>query len=278
MTGRREKIAFVKSIKEFGENRLGLYFDGSFEKTSLENPTANWLYVARPDALESALPEEAVFMFFWNITKARRAATRYRKKGMHTYLYSAEAHGGRMCPITPSLLEADPCRQAYVVLHEGWHATLRAEKIRMPYALEEATGRVVGVAGAVEFAKFIRNSEMEKRAERQAAAWMELARFVNRSCKKLERAYGNNSPVKRLLGSLRKEAFLLRDKIESRWEKEELTREMNNAFFMRYRDYTLHYPLALRVWKKKGSLPAAMREYRRAATEGPLRYLRDKSK
>jgi len=49
---------------------------------------------------------------------------------------------------------------------------------------------------------------------------------------------------------------------------------MNNALFFRYHDYTRFYPLALRVCHRTGSLPRAMRIFRRAGESGALDALR----
>ncbi|MHC4662572.1 MAG: aminopeptidase [Planctomycetota bacterium] len=273
---RRKKIAFIKELKRFGGKELKLDFAGSFEKFKSDYRTANWLYVVRRDRFESALPENETFLFFWDIRKARRRQTLYRKKRFDTYLYSAEAHGGGKCPITPLLLEAARARQAYVVLHEAWHSTCRIEGIRMPYALEEATGRVVGVIGAVKFAEKTGDEGLITECQDQARDWERFARFINRNAKALDKLYGGNATAKKrgkLFSKAEAEAKKLREKTKSEWERKELTREINNALFFRYRDYTLHYPLALKIFRLSRSLPNAMKKYKRAAREGALKML-----
>ncbi|TET33366.1 MAG: hypothetical protein E3J72_16900 [Planctomycetota bacterium] len=270
------KIAFVKELVKFGEEKLSLNFAGSFRKVDRKKKTANWLYVVHPDKLESALPNNETFLFFWDLGKARRKQTFYRKKGFHTYLYRAEAHGGGKCPITPMLLAATGARQGYVVLHEAWHSTCWSGGIRMPYALEEATGRVVGVMGAVMFAEKTGDVELIRECRNQARDWERFARFINRGAKALDKIYGKKPFAKErnvFFRKAREEADRLRDKTKSPWEKEELTREMNNALFFRYRDYTLHYPLALRIYKSSRTLVSAMNKYKHAARKGTLNML-----
>jgi len=273
---RREGMRFVRAVRRFGEEVLALRFDGSFEKFSPEHPTANWLYVVRADRLESALRSGATFKFSWDGRKARRWRRYHAGRGRHTYLYSAEAHGGSNCPVTPSLLAAGRARCCYVVLHEGWHSTLRLEGVRMPYALEEATGRVVGVYGASLFAESVADAGLLRETRAQRKAWAAFARFVNAACRRLERLYARDATRRERRSEfqrLRAEAAALRGRMPASWEREELSRPLNNAFFFRYRDYTLHYPLAVKVYRAAGSLREAMEAYRRAGREGALSML-----
>ena len=135
MSSTREARRFVRGLLSYGEGRLGLEFDGSFRRFDGKSPTANWLYAVHRDRLFTAHPGGDTYRFTWDLKQARRWARRHRGLGHDTYLYSAEAHGGRACPITPSLLAAPRARQAYVVLHEAWHSTLRLHHVKMPYPL-----------------------------------------------------------------------------------------------------------------------------------------------
>lgn len=277
MATRREQMRFIAAVREFGRRRLGLEFDGSFKRFVGRNRTANWIYVVEPTGLTSALPGRATYRFTWDLGRARRWERYHRARGRHTYLYSAEGHGGRACPITPSLLAAPRARQGYVVLHEAWHATLRLAEIRMPYALEEATGRVVGVLGTSLFAAERGDDELLAESRAQERSWAAFARFVNRGYRRLAGLYRRGAGAgerRRLLAALRREADALRERLPAEWERAELTKEMNNAFFFRYHDYTCFHPLALRVYRIAGSLPRAMRLYKRAGREGALAQLR----
>ena len=276
MPARLKKLAFVKEMRRFGERELDLEFDGSFSRYEAKHKTANWLYSVRPDRLETALPGGQIFRFTWNLAQARRWQRYQRGRGMDTYLYSAEAHGGPCCPITPSMLAATRARQGYVILHEAWHSTLRLRNIRVPYPLEEATGRVVGVLGAIHFARRMRDKDLLVEALAQKEAWGDLARFVNRTSGKLERSYAQRShrqASRHILSQARTAADRLSARTTSEWEQEEFRREMNNAFFFRYRDYTQYYPLALQVCERLGSLKRAMVRYASAGRRGAIEHL-----
>lgn len=274
----QQRLDFVGQLVDFGQRKLRLSFDGSFRRYAPQRRSANWLYAVEPTRLASALPGRETYVFAWDLAKLQQRERRFRNLGVHTYLYSAEAHGGRVCPITPYLLAATRARQAYVVLHEAWHSTLRLEGIRMPYALEEATGRVVGVWGAVVLAEESRDRELAREAREQARAWAAMAALVNRSYGKLDRVYrhpGSARAQAAVLRSIRAEARALRGRTRSVWEREELGREINNAFVFRYFDYTKLYPIALAVYRAAGTLPGAMRVYKRAGRTGAVAQLRE---
>jgi hypothetical protein len=276
MATQREKLSFIEDLRTFGQERLRLEFDGSFKRYTARYRTANWLYVVCRDGLASALPKAETFRFAWDRARARRWERYYRARNRDTYLYSAEGHGGAACPITPSLLSAAPARQGYVVLHEAWHATLRLAKIQMPYALEEATGRVVGVIGTILFAQQRGDPDLLRDAEVQARDWGAFVRFVNRTHRQLRRFYSESHARReraRMFAGVRAAASALRKRTRSTWEREELTREMNNAFFFRYYDYARFYPLALKVCRQAGSLPRAMQYYMRAGRTGAVEQL-----
>ncbi len=276
-TTRKKKLAFVDELRAFGTQDLHMRFDGSFQKYAPRHRTANWLYAVHADKLATALKGNETFRFSWDLKRIRTWERYHRRRGRHTYLFSAEAHGGRACPITPSLLAAARARQAYVVLHEAWHSTLRLEKIRLPYALEQATGRVVGVVGAVLLAEKRNDQLLLAETREQARAWGAFARFINRTHTQLTRFYrapGSRRERDHLWRHIQSDCDALRNRTRSRWENEELARPLNNAFFFRYHDYTRLYPLALQVYRATDSLRQTIRRYKTAGRTGAISQLR----
>ncbi len=278
MKSNRAKLDFISDLCAFGKDTLKLEFDGSFKRFEPKYHTANWLYAVHPNSLNSAFRGNDTFRFTWDLSQARRWNRYQRKQGRHTYLYSAEAHGGARCPTTPSLLESPRARQCYVVLHEAWHSTLRLQNIRLPYSLEEASGRLVGVAGAILYAKRLRDNNLLIEANNQLDDWFALARFVNKSHVSLSRLYNRRFTrveQKALFRSLSQEADRLSKRSKSLWEQIEFSREMNNAFFFRYHDYTYLYPLSVKVYEKSGSLIRAMNRFKKAGEIAAISQLKE---
>lgn len=256
----KNKIEFVKSIKSFGEDKLGLIFDGSFEELAKDEFSCNWVYACYKDKMLSVFKDNFPFEFYPDMNKALKRQKELAVQGYDTYFYHAEAHGGQACPITKEMLESDKARQCYVILHEAWHSTSRINKHNFPYSFEESSGRVVGLFGGIELARSINDHKLLKETIDQEEAWSGFADFVNISFKRLN-ALSLEKELTELKKELNAEAESLYRTLPDSWEKIELKKEINNAFILRYHDYTVHYPLAKRIFLKAGALTEAMKIY-----------------
>jgi hypothetical protein len=260
----KDKIKFVKDIKKFGEKQLGLNFAGSFSRMAKGSFSCNWVYACYKNKLESVFGTDMPFEFYPDMDKALERQKELDKKRYDTYFYHAEAHGGGKCPITKEMLESDRARQCYVVLHEAWHCTSSLNKHNFPYPFEESSGRVVGLFGGIEFAKHIKDDELLKITTDQEKAWSLFADFVNDSylrLKDLSDKKASAAKFTKLKKELDLEAEELYRTVPESWEKSELKKKINNAFIIRYRDYTVHYPLAKKIYLKSGSVKSAMEAY-----------------
>lgn len=274
-------ISQVRALLEYGRSELGLDFAGSFERLNTRSETANWLYVSHPFRIESALRRQSQpmrFKFSWDQKHLKRSAAAYRGMGFDTYLFMAEGHGGGRCPVTTSLLASSPARRGYVVIHEGWHSTLHREDVKIPYPLEEATGRAIGCFGIIEFARKHADRELLRESIEQEKDWAAFAGFVNRWHRRLTKTYKNGRSTTSKHSLMEKagaEAARLAEKMTTAWEPKELGAEMNNAFFLRYYDYTCYYPAAARVARAAGSLRQAAQIYKDLQNrENPFRTLK----
>lgn len=280
-------LALVHEIRKFGEEVLGLDFGGSFQEVSKSYTAMHWLYVSYPDRIKSVW--QTPMLFSWWKGKLLMHQRAYESVGCDTYLFSAEGHGGGKCPILPMLLKAPPERQAYVILHEGVHTTLRKNRgwSRIPYDLEESGGRLIGCMAAQLFAQTRGYEMLLRRTEQFAADWLKFCGFINWARGELSLVY--KEPVAKRLQAkadafflIRQAVAVLRDEINDRQLLGELSQEPNNALFLRYGDYTTYYPLLLGVHNALGSdvhrtcefiltLPkqksAALRKLRRIASQ-----------
>jgi hypothetical protein len=260
----KDKIKFVKDIKKFGEKQLGLNFAGSFSRMAKGSFSCNWVYACYKNKLESVFGTDMPFEFYPDMDKALERQKELDKKRYDTYFYHAEAHGGGKCPITKEMLESDRARQCYVVLHEAWHSTSSLNKHNFPYPFEESSGRVVGLFGGIEFAEHVKDDELLRITTDQEKAWSIFADFVNESYLRLKELSDNKASAAKF-AKLKKELDLEAEElyraVPESWEKSELKKKINNAFIIRYRDYTVHYPLAKKIYLKSGSVKSAMEAY-----------------
>lgn len=251
----------ITEIKKFGENELKLNFDGSFEKFSDDDFSCNWVYACYKDKMESFFGNDEPFEFYSNFEEAKNRKKALDDMGCDTYLFSAEAHGGKSCPITKELVSAELQRQCYVVLHEGWHSTVRLKDYNFNYSYEESTGRIVGLFGAIEFAKKIGDDSFLKKAEEQEKAWSIMAEFVNQSFIEINECLKNNKDINLLKKELNRKATLLQNDMPDSWEKSELSKEINNAFILRYHDYTVYYKIAKDIFNEDKNLQNSMNRF-----------------
>jgi hypothetical protein len=294
-------IQFIHRIREFGERVLGLDFAGSFQRFDSNLGTANWLYASPVHRIESAFKEKKTslpFRFSWDREKLEAERQECLSRGLDTYLFSAEAHGGGDCPITEGLLHSEKVRQCYVVLHEGWHSTLRKESIGLSYLLEEATGRVVGNFGAIIFARKEEDPVLFARACEQERDWARFADYINRWYERLTSIYKKVAEEARqdrkkssgsgwrvammekilqvrepALRKATKQAKDLASTMSTLWEIRELGSTVNNAFILRYRSYTRYYPVAVKTLREAGGLAAACVRFKGGRTAAPVNPL-----
>ena len=137
---------------------------------------------------------------------------------------------------------------------------------------------MVGVVGGELFAAQRGDADLIATTAAQTRDWTALARFVNRSYNRMDKLYtggGARAAQRALFKQIRGEADTIQLRTGSEWEHEEFSREMNNAFFFRYYDYTNHYPLSLKVCRQTKSLTRAMKRYKRAGRTGAIQQLKD---
>ena len=254
--------AYIAALKEFGRTQLNLRFDGSFSRISTDEFSCNWVYACKPDSLASVFDTPRPFEFYADEAAGRNRYHQLMDDGLDAYFYHAEAHGGGNCPITRDLLKASRARIGYVVLHEAWHTTCRIGKYHLPYPLEESTGRIMGLFGAIAYARSIDDTALLQEAINQEKAWQLFADFINSSWDELTTLYAAN-PGPEVIAScketLKKRAAQLQNILPASWEKGELAQPINNAFIARYHDYTLYYPQArAHLLAQNSSLTAAM--------------------
>lgn len=260
-----QQLAFIKALQTFGAEELGLKFDGSFEELSLDDFSCNWVYSCYTNRLESTLENKYPFEFYPEETAALTRIEELKKDGFETYFYHAEAHGGQKCPITKELLEATKARQSYVIFHEAWHSTCRLENLNFDYSWEESSGRAIGLFAGIEYAKQIGDEELLKQTRDQETAWYMFAQFINAAWLRLQdhfQAEHDEIETIKCKIKLQEKAKSISARLPDSWEKRELLKPVNNAFILRYHDYTVHYNLARNVVEKSGSVKAAMDMFR----------------
>lgn len=258
-------LDYIARLKEFGSSQLHLQFDGSFCELAADSFSCNWVYACPVDSLQSVFKGQRPFEFYADEARGRARCAELSNEGYEIYFYHAEAHGGGNCPITRELIEAGPARIGYVVLHEAWHTTCKVNRYNLPYAVEESTGRVIGLFGAIRYGQFAADAQLTQLTTDQETAWYGFATFINAAWDELQRLYSTAAAIQEIASckeQLAANACQLQHTLPASWEKQELLQPINNAFIARYHDYTVHYPWARALLMQcRGDLAAAMKRF-----------------
>lgn len=235
------KIKEVKEVKRFGESELGLNFGKAFSRLDISKTQHfYWVYASPKNKLHPMRSSDGASYnkFRHNKKDAEIFLKKLEKEGYDVLLFEAEAAGFKECQITKGLLKLPHAELTWIVLHEGFHIHSDINGIKIPYKLEEAICNYIGFNGAIEFFKKYNPSLLpEALAEKNDYAsffklclkyYTELSECYEKGGKKREE----------ILSSARKEFNALKKSCKSRAIKDRCSLPINNAFFVRYRDYT----------------------------------------
>lgn len=241
-----ERIAEVKRIKRFGEKELGLEFGGAFRRVETDKPaTRYFLYASYKDRIETPRlgnwPGNIPYKPYKRKDSALRRAKRLREQGFDTYLLKTGIYADDDSPISQKmLLEERTGIRASWILHEGMHLTHDLKKWGLPYILDEHIASYVGYNGARLYLEKHRPEEVPD-AQGNYLWVKRFARFINRYTKLLTECYERGDCSDEIMAKAKNAALRLdlSDEVSS-------PDELNNAFFVRYKDYVKHADV---VWE-----------------------------
>ncbi|MCK4667625.1 hypothetical protein KAU33_12795 [Candidatus Dependentiae bacterium] len=252
-----EKLQEIKSIKEWGEKKLGLpqfnnfkYYDENFKKGHI---------VYYCSSLK--IPKNYVNMYCEKL-KTEKESLELKKEleflGHEVYYRTYEATAS-MRKISKSLLESDIYRKVYVIFHENMHDNLKlAEFQNNLLSLEEACADIAGRFGALEYIeeKYGRESKEYKEAFRKVEKSFKYSKLIIKYFDKIEQLLNSNIPEKE---KLVKKKILLKDLAKERYDTCgcEL-KEISIAELATRMTYSRFSPLTREVYKKAGSTKKAI--------------------
>jgi len=238
----KKNLTQIEQIKQYGEG-LGLDFGNAFKNVNFSGKTVfYWVYASYKDKIESAInleDRDCPFEYFGK----NKAAAQLRIKELDefdTLLFPAGVYGvADNCPITKSLLEAPLYEKADLIFHEGLHNFLALNEITISNSLEETLACQIGFRGSIQFMAQHFPQVLRYPIQNQKE-WLILTTFVNNFYHQLTQCYEEKSGQReKILSEAKKEINKLPATFQTRWEAT-LNLPMNNAFFLRYIDYTKH--------------------------------------
>ena len=200
-----------------------------------------YLYVSSKDSVSRISPGRFYF-YDTDPQRGRQKADSFSRIGYDIMLYLTAGTSGAM--IHKHLFTFDDISNSFIMLHEAMHIHIgRAGFRHITYDYEESIGDVVGNA---YLTKLFPKSE-------------------HRACKRFircnERVYKKIN--KCLAGKLSKEScqkkiYRITNNIGSSFQKERYQYTVNNAYLLRFQDYTLHYFELKKKFKKFKTLQESL--------------------
>ncbi len=261
----RENVAFIKDVRRFGIEQLGLHQCTEHYTTFKKDEEAKTLYrlfVAKPTVLletwkeatttfenHTAFREEVDAMYFVShVDTLEDEYAYYKKKGYDVYVRNTNNYNPVQTTegvsITPSFFEYTPEWQAHTVLHEICHDSLEEwTGVVLPSAIDEPFCALVGYVGTAEYYKEKKGVESE---EYKAA----VQSFVNHEGEAITITQSYQQ-LQQLYKSTKSEA---QKKVEREAIFAELQKVMNeevdNARLWDKYPYVKNYPLMLQMYNK----------------------------
>jgi|GEM_PF-3176618 len=244
-------IQFVKEINRFGEQELRFKRFVNFQRYSNDNTVYFCVRLAPKGKLSYDYVQGEIKSTVHETLQEAREVAEQNKETHDAYVYRLDAVAGGY-PLTNAFVELDKPRQVFLVLHEDWH-----DNIDFSLSLEEATGNVIGYAGAIEFFKqYAKDPVSAKKAERDARWALAKAKVVVKFYQRLEKLYARKGIEDSVREYAREELFK-----EAKKECAEIDKktgltlsnlEFNNATLSTWMTYDRYFDLAWRVYLGTG--------------------------
>lgn len=264
----REQVAFVKDVRKFGIEQLGLRRCTQQYTTFKSDQHARTLYrlfvtkdmvlpdtwgeVSTPFENNTVFREDVKAMYFTSYVDTLEDELEYYKQKLYdVYSRNTTNYDPRDskdgCSITPSFFNYTPEQQVHLILHEICHDTIE-EWIRTgsPAEVEEPFCVLVGYAGTVEYLKTRKGTDSQeyKDALQSFMGYEEEAVKVTGWYKRLQGLYRSE----------KSEAQKLKERQNIFAEaKKFMNEEVNNARLWDKFPYVEHYPLMLQLYNSRNN-------------------------
>ena len=289
----KEKVTFIKEVRKFGIEQLGLkrctQHYTTYSETNEEAKILYRLFVTKPTVLPNTWGEATQFLenqalfredvnakYFISFVDTLEDELRYYKQeGYDVYARNTtnynliESNDGSS--ITPSFLNYTPEWQANTILHEICHDTLEAMIGDLPSEIDEPYCMLFGYAGSIEYFKVKKGIDSEEytKAMRSFVNSEDIAVKTIQSYQKLQELYKSEKSLAQQ--QQEREAIFVELQCV-------LGEEVNNAQLCDKYPYTQYYPLMLQLYRSHNNdLPKILGVMKDCPpdTEKALKYIRE---
>lgn len=229
----KDKLQLLVDLKQFLKNEIHLYLGTDFYETWDNKTTTNYLLYISSSQFVKSLNSHPFVYFGEDEKKAKLEKSKYDSLGYETLLY--KTNNAISTKLSSSLLNFPSESILFIIIHEAVHQHLKGKSI--PYIIEESSCDLIANYASIAFIEKY-NTSLYKKAMKQK--------------KMNEKFYKNINDAQRLadleLSPHKDKIFHSADKKlqnlikrGNEFHKDRFNYDVNNAFFVRYENYTKHY-------------------------------------
>jgi hypothetical protein len=209
--------------------------------TNSEKPNY-YLYVSRKDCLTNGLQSQHPFKAFKHrLEDAKIEKTKYDKLGYSTLIY--KTYGTAATKLSKHLLSYSNESIAFIAFHEATHQHI-AKHGKTHYSIIEAACDLVGNYGALQLSnknKGLSNSKTKKLVKEIESISLKINNLITKTTT-------DYSDLKKEINTLKKG--------NNKFEIERYNYDINNAYLLRNRSYTMHYFKLKKIFIQTNDLKA----------------------
>ncbi len=248
----KEKIRFIREVKQYGEEKLGLRKTNSYSSYfEVRGPVLHIITASEKDRLQLyrwnfPITGKVTYKGFFTREDILKEKGSLEAKGYDTFVQQASAYstlGWLKDPIFSSMLQQDESTLANLILHEMTHATIY---FKGQTDLNEQIATFVGNQGAIDFLTEKYGKESKEVAEAIQCQEDDLlfSQWIDEACQELSDFYAKEASrdeklkkreglFHRLKGDFK--GMMVSFKTESYKNFEKV--DLNNAVLLAYRRY-----------------------------------------
>jgi len=221
------KLELIENVKEYCTSELNMNISPHFYTLWSDREDPNYyLFVSRKDTLISGYEKSPYRSFGHSFNDAKTEKDKFDQLGYSTLLY--QTYGNTATRLSKHLLSYSNESIAFIAFHEATHQHI-ARNSMIPYSIIEAVCDVVGNYATLNL--FTKNKQQSKRKTKKQIVQIEsIALEINKLINKQTIDY---SILSRKISTLKK--------TKDKFKIERYDYEINNAYLLRNKNYTINY-------------------------------------
>ncbi len=237
----KQKLQHIANCSRLIKDSLKIQPANNFyeEFSNSENPYI-YLYVSSKDSIHSLSPGK-FFYYNHDLKKGEWKADSFSRAGYDVLLYKTA--GTSASYLSSHLLNYDSISISFIMLHEAMHIHLVKAGYKIAYEFEESIGDVVGN----DYLHFLLPDKAHKKVKRFIKCNEKVYKKINKCL--MQKITNEQCQAK---------IYRITNKRGTAFQKDRYQYTVNNAYLLRFRDYTIHYFKLKKQFRKHNNLKRSL--------------------